>query len=63
MSINIGVMLRGQYPFDVDMALMAEDLLEQARLADRLGYDSITKVLTIQHQIIKLCSNFLFLQD
>ena len=43
MSINIGVMLRGQYPFDVDMALMAEDLLEQARLADRLGYDSITK--------------------
>ena len=43
MSIDIGVMLRGQYPFGVDMAHMAEDLLEQARLADRLGYDSITK--------------------
>ena len=28
MSIDIGVMLRGQYPFGVDMALMAEDLLE-----------------------------------
>ena len=49
MSINIGVMLRGQYPFDVDMALMAEDLLEQARLADRLGYDSITKGLSLIH--------------
>ena len=43
MSIDIGVMLRGQYPFGVDMAHMAEELLEQARLADRLGYDSITK--------------------
>ncbi|MEC7442268.1 MAG: LLM class flavin-dependent oxidoreductase [Pseudomonadota bacterium] len=43
MSIDIGVMLRGQYPFGVDMAHMAEDLLEQARLADSLGYDSITK--------------------
>ena len=32
MSIDIGVMLRGQYPFGVDMAHMAEDLLEQARL-------------------------------
>ena len=43
MSIDIGVMLRGQYPFGVDMAHMAEDLLEQARLADSLGYDSVTK--------------------
>ena len=42
MSIDIGVMLRGQYPFGEDMAHMAEDLLEQARL-DSLGYDSITK--------------------
>ena len=38
MSIDIGVMLRGQYPFGVDMAHMAEDF-EQARLADSLGYD------------------------
>ena len=56
MSIDIGVMLRGQYPFGVDMAHMVEDLLEQARLADSLGYDSITKGSTIQRQIIKPCS-------
>ena len=36
-------MLRGQYPFGSDMVLMAEELIEQARMADRLGYASITK--------------------
>ena len=43
MPFDIGVMLRGQYAFDVDMVAMAEDLIEQARMADRLGYASITK--------------------
>lgn len=43
MSIDIGVMLRGQYPFEADMFKMAEELIEQARLADKLGYASITK--------------------
>lgn len=36
-------MLRGQYPHGADMAAMADQLIEQARLADRLGYASITK--------------------
>lgn len=43
MSLEIGIMLRGQYPFGSDMVLMAEELIEQARMADRLGYASITK--------------------
>lgn len=43
MPLDIGVMLRGQYDFGVDMVAMAEDLIEQARMADRLGYASITK--------------------
>jgi probable F420-dependent oxidoreductase len=43
MPLQIGVMLRGQYEFGVDMAVAAEELIEQARMADRLGYASITK--------------------
>lgn len=43
MPMQIGVMLRGQYPFGADMAAMADDLVAQARLADRLGYASIVK--------------------
>jgi alkanesulfonate monooxygenase SsuD/methylene tetrahydromethanopterin reductase-like flavin-dependent oxidoreductase (luciferase family) len=43
MPLEIGVMLRGQYEFGVDMAAAAEELIEQARMADRLGYASITK--------------------
>ena len=41
--MQIGVMLRGQFPFGVDMPAMADHLIEQAKMADRLGYASITK--------------------
>ena len=43
MSMEVGIMLRGQYPFGANMAKMAQELVEQACLADRLGYASITK--------------------
>jgi len=43
MSLQIGIMLRGQYSFDVNMVTMADELIEQACLADRLGFASITK--------------------
>lgn len=43
MTMQIGVMLRGQYEFGADMAAKAEEMIEQARVADRLGYASITK--------------------
>lgn len=36
-------MLRGQFPNGEDPVAMTEDVLEQARTADRLGYASITK--------------------
>ena len=41
--MKIGIMLRGQYPIGADMVRMAGDLIDQARLADQLGYASITK--------------------
>lgn len=43
MPMQIGVMLRGQYPMGADMAACADELIEQAKMADRLGYASITK--------------------
>ena len=42
-SFQFGIALRGQYPLDDDIHARFEELVEQARAADRLGYDSITK--------------------
>ena len=47
MSMEVGIMLRGQYPFGADMAKMARELVEQACLADRLGYASILSLIHI----------------
>jgi alkanesulfonate monooxygenase SsuD/methylene tetrahydromethanopterin reductase-like flavin-dependent oxidoreductase (luciferase family) len=43
MSIQFGLMLRAQFPAGDDMQLRFAELVEQARLADRLGFASITK--------------------
>jgi len=40
---RFGIVLRGQYPRGDDVALRFRETVEQARLADRLGFDSITK--------------------
>jgi hypothetical protein len=36
-------MLRAQFPAGADMQVRFAELVEQARLADRLGFASITK--------------------
>jgi alkanesulfonate monooxygenase SsuD/methylene tetrahydromethanopterin reductase-like flavin-dependent oxidoreductase (luciferase family) len=43
MSIQFGLMLRAQFPAGDDMQLRFAELVEQARLADRLGFASVTK--------------------
>jgi alkanesulfonate monooxygenase SsuD/methylene tetrahydromethanopterin reductase-like flavin-dependent oxidoreductase (luciferase family) len=43
MNIQFGLMLRAQFPAGDDMQLRFAELVEQARLADRLGFASITK--------------------
>lgn len=40
--IQFGLMMRAQFPAEDDMRLRFDELLEQARLADQLGYASIT---------------------
>jgi alkanesulfonate monooxygenase SsuD/methylene tetrahydromethanopterin reductase-like flavin-dependent oxidoreductase (luciferase family) len=40
---QFGLALRGEYPAGDDMRARFRDLVEQARLADRLGFDSIVK--------------------
>ena len=42
-NIQFGIMIRGQYPQGVDMAARFEEICTQARLADQLGFSSITK--------------------
>jgi len=42
-DIQFGLMLRAQFPPGDDMRQRFAELIEQARLADRLGYASITK--------------------
>ena len=43
MEFQLGVMLRGQYEHGADMVAKAEEMIEQAKFADQLGYASITK--------------------
>lgn len=40
---QFGIALRGQYPLEDDIHARFEELVAQARTADQLGYDSITK--------------------
>src|SRR5439155_1013688 len=42
-DIQFGLMLRAQFPAGDDMQRRFAELVEQARLADRLGFASITK--------------------
>ena len=42
-KMQFGVMQRGVFDWDEDMAARFQELMEQARLLDKLGYDSITK--------------------
>ena len=42
-EVQFGLMMRAQFPPGDDMAARFGELVEQARLADRLGYASITK--------------------
>ncbi len=42
-AMQFGLMLRGQFPQEDDMSVRFEELMAQARLADRLGFSCITK--------------------
>ena len=42
-DIRFGIMVRGQYPAGDDMPARFAELVEQAKLAERLGYDCIAK--------------------
>src|SRR5215813_6345690 len=42
-EIQFGLLMRGQFPRGDDMQRRFAELVEQARLANRLGYASITK--------------------
>ncbi|MEM9684919.1 MAG: LLM class flavin-dependent oxidoreductase [Pseudomonadota bacterium] len=41
-DVQFGLMMRGQFPKEDDMQVRFRELMEQARLADKLGYASIT---------------------
>ena len=41
--MQFGIMMRGQFPAKDEVADRFQEMLEQARMAERLGYDSITK--------------------
>lgn len=42
-SFQFGILLRGQHPADADISEGFRDLVDIARAADRLGFDSLTK--------------------
>jgi len=42
-NIQFGLMIRGQFPQDEDMGVRFEEMAEQVRFIDRLGFASLTK--------------------
>ena len=42
-DVKFGLMIRGQFPQDDDMGVRFEEMVEQVRLIDRLGFASLTK--------------------
>ena len=42
-KMQFGIMQRGVFPWNEDMHTRFEELMEQARTLEKLGYDSITK--------------------
>ena len=43
MAMQYGIMMRGQFPKEDNVAHHFQQMLEQARLAEKLGFHSITK--------------------
>lgn len=43
MTMQFGLMTRGQFPLGDDMATRLDELMEQARTAEKLGFSSLTK--------------------
>ena len=43
MSMRFGIMMRGQFPQDEHVGERFAEMMEQARMLERLGYDSMTK--------------------
>ena len=41
-SMQFGVMQRGVFPWEEDMSARFQELMEQARVLNQLGYNSIT---------------------
>ena len=42
-NIQFGLMIRGQFPQGDDLGVRFEEMIEQVRLVDRLGFASLTK--------------------
>ncbi|ETX07434.1 MAG: hypothetical protein ETSY2_11255 [Candidatus Entotheonella gemina] len=47
--MQFGIMMRGQFPQEEKVAERFAEMMEQARMLERLGYDSITKGGALQY--------------
>ena len=57
-TMQFGLMLRAQFPPGDDMQARFQELLEQARLANALGFDSLTKGMHYSSAPGKASSSF-----
>jgi alkanesulfonate monooxygenase SsuD/methylene tetrahydromethanopterin reductase-like flavin-dependent oxidoreductase (luciferase family) len=60
-AIQFGLMIRGQFPQGEDMGARFEEMVEQVRLADQLGFASLTKGLHYASHPLQTLNQLVFL--
>ena len=60
-NIQFGLMIRGQFPQDEDMGVRFEEMVEQVRLVDRLGFASLTKGMHYASYPLQALNQIVFL--
>lgn len=60
-GIQFGLMIRGQFPQGEDMGARFEEMVEQVRLADQLGFASLTKGLHYASHPLQTLNQMVFL--
>ena len=60
-NVQFGLMIRGQFPQGDDMGACFEEMVEQVRLADQLGFASLTKGLHYASYPLQTLNQLVFL--
>ena len=59
-EIQFGLMIRGQFPQEEDMRIRFDEMVEQVRLIDKLGFASLTKGMHYSSSPMQVLNQMVF---